>query len=144
MSQVRPTITFTGIKQLDDKLQRIEKRDGRRIARKAMRRGLSVLQKALKVAAPVGPKKPTRRGRPLRKAIGQRFGKSRTNDAILSVVGVNVKLRKDQQAPHGAAATLRTSRGPGNAFVETTVRGNLGAAMNVIESTVAEEINALR
>lgn len=96
------TPVVTGIKELDAKLERLEKRDSRRVGRKALGKGLTVVARAIRKRAPVGK---TKR---LKKSVGSRQKKNRRKGIQEAKAGIGVGGRRNKLAPHGHLVGLGT------------------------------------
>lgn len=145
---MRKRVSWTGIDEIDDKLQTLEKKSGKSVARSAINAGLAVLSRSIKKEAPVGA---TKR---LKKSIGKRFKKNRRKDLMEAKAGINVAKKSARQAPHGHLVTLGTqhrqtnrkgggeSRGkmPVNDFVK---RGTENAKPQVMPAMVQKAEQAL-
>ena len=129
---LRPHVTFTGIKRLDHKLNRINKRDAGRIGRKAGRRGVSLLAKEIKSEAPVG------KTRDLRRSTGSRFRKKRKQQVIEAKAGPNVAKKKDKQTSYGHVVAIKSG------YVDRATAKVGRGALELMTKTVREEIKKLK
>lgn len=81
-------VFITGDRELDRQLALLEKRDARRINRVGVNKGLAIIAKAIRRAAPVG------KTRALKKDIGKRFARNRRSGEIEAKAGVGVGKKK--------------------------------------------------
>lgn len=146
-----------GLDDLQAELQQLGDTVGGRIAAKAVRRGQSVIRKAIAAEAPRGSTGS------LRRSIGSRFRKRRKRGELSAIVGINVgkrvkplatrtgKTRAANSAPHGHLAALGTQerstrsgakrgRMPANNFVGRGFRRSAGSAAAVVRQTLRDGI----
>lgn len=109
------SIIITGDKELDAKLAALPEKTQKKYARSALSQGMTIVAKAAKRAAPVGPT-----GN-LRRAIGKRFKRIKQEGITQAKVGINVGKRAKlgttesgktkfagDSAPHGHLVALGT------------------------------------
>ncbi len=124
---------LTGIEKIDDQLEVLEEKTGKKIARAAINAGLQVMVVEIRKRAP-------KHKGVLKKSIGKRFKKKKRSDLMEAVAGINVakkKKNKEKWAHHGHLVALGTkqrkspkgaNRGkmPRNSFVPPAVSASLG------------------
>ena len=94
---------LTGNKEIEALLKKMADKEADKISRSALGAGLSVIAKAIKKAAPVGPT-----GN-LRNSIGKRLEKGKKGGAITAKTGINVGKRTKKEK---TAGKLTTGRAP--------------------------------
>lgn len=82
---------ITGVQELNRKLRNLDKAMARKIGRKAVNKGLTVLAKAIRAKAP----------RKLRGIIGKRHKKDRNTKLFVAKAGVGVALTKKKKGKYG-------------------------------------------
>lgn len=100
-------VYLTGDKELEATLSRLADKAADRVARSALGAGLTVLVKAMRKAAPVGPT-----GN-LRRSIGRRLESRKRSGRLIAKAGVNVgkgAVRKGRTAPHSHLVAMGTQR----------------------------------
>ena len=93
---------ITGEADLEATLKKLSDRTADKVARSALRAGLTVIARAMRKAAPRGPT-----GN-LRKAIGSRLVRSRKTGVVTAKAGINVGKNRKGRAPHGHLVALGT------------------------------------
>lgn len=115
---------ITGEKEIDRKLERLEKKSARKVARRAVNKSTRTVTNAIKQEAPKGRRHRDALGRfaterkstvnTLSKAIGQRaLKKSEAAGQVAAKTGVGVGKRKKKEgkrAPHAHLVALGTRR----------------------------------
>jgi HK97 gp10 family phage protein len=94
------SIIATGIRELDAKLKALPEKVQKKIARSALSQGMTIIAKAGKKAAPLGPT-----GN-LRLSIGKRFKRNRQAGVTEAKVGISVGKRASKTNRAGAHGHL--------------------------------------
>lgn len=101
------TLTFTGDKAIDAKLATLQTKVGARLARYALKAGVSKLASAIRKAAPVGPT-----GN-LKKSVGSRI-EEKGRGVFVAKTGLNVGKRsvkrRGRMAPHSHLVAIGTQQ----------------------------------
>jgi hypothetical protein len=139
-------MSITGDKALDAKLKDLELRTAKRIARKAINKGLTQIARGQRAAAP------TKR---IKGTVGSRNKKNRKTGLAEAKVGMNVgkKLTNPKRMPHAHLLALGTSerttrsgasrgRMPAIArdFIRAGTHAALGAAKTAIETSLRTDL----
>lgn len=107
-------LNMTGVREIDAKLEGLEKKTAKKIARASINAGLGEMRKEIRKRAPTGKTKV------LKKSIGNRFRKKKRTELMEAVVGINVgktyggytksgKKKKANVARHGHLVALGTN-----------------------------------
>lgn len=146
-------MTVDGVGELQQQLRGLADREVRRPLRSGVGKGLTVVAKAIRQAAPVG------KTRSIRKAIGKRFARNRRSGEMEAKAGIDVGKKRSRdgskgiQARHGHLVALGTAerftktgakRGSvrANDFVGRGFAASASQAAAVIVNTVADGIAA--
>lgn len=137
---------ITGDKTIDDNLAKLGASVANKLARYALQAGISVISKAMRKAAPVGPT-----GQ-LKRSIGSRV--SKTSDGFVAKAGVNVGKRtvkrKVRFAPHahlfalGTQARYRQTIGGKFAYVRNPTREQLSTGTMPANSFIRQAYSISR
>lgn len=112
------TATVSGVRELKRRLDRLEKKDAKRIGRKAINRGLTIVARGVRAKAP---------GRRIKKVVGKRNKRNRRKGIQEAKAGVGVAKKRDfskSTAPHAHLVAA------GTANRKTTGRGRYRSGAN--------------
>lgn len=129
-------------------MKALDKKTRKKLTRRAVSKGITILVRALKRAAPTGKTKN------LKKAIGRSSKKVKKGEDKYftgSRVGMNVGKKMAKQAPHGHLVVLgtrqrktkkgkSTGRMPKNNFIKPVVKSNLKKVRSKIAAELKKDI----
>ena len=97
------TPTITGDEQIDRRLIHLSQKGATRAARKAVNKGMKVIEKGIRAAAPVG------KTQGLKKAVGSRNKRRRGAGISEAKIGIGVGKKRGVAAPHAHLVALGTA-----------------------------------